>query len=207
MIEGRSRVLPLLVVCAIFAAGVGALVAWRAPSDAPHLDGPAPDFRVADLEGGQLSLHELRGRVVFLNFWATWCGPCRDEAPSLERLYTLLREQGFELLGVSVDAEGEGEAIAEFQREFGLSFPILVDPQKEAYRAYGATGVPETFLIDAGGRLVERFIGPRNWDEPRYERALRRLLDAASAEPDSDRRSDAGSDGRVEGREEGREDG
>jgi peroxiredoxin len=174
----RSGVLPLLVVCGLFAAGVGALVALRAPSDAPRLDGPAPDFVVHDLEGGPLSLEGLRGSVVFLNFWATWCGPCRDEAPSLERLHAELASLGFVLLGVSVDAEADREAILEFRDEFELSFPILVDPEKEAYRAYGATGVPETFLIDADGRLVERFIGPRNWDEPRYERALRRLLEA-----------------------------
>ena len=181
MKHDRSGVLPLLVVCALFAAGVGALVAWRAPSDAARIDAPAPEFALADLEDGQVALSELRGRVVFVNFWATWCGPCRDEAPALERLYASLRHQGFELLGVSIDAEGDRDAILEFQEEFGLSFPILVDPRQEAYRAYGATGVPESFLIDANGRLVERFIGPRNWDEPRYARALRRLLDAANA--------------------------
>ena len=181
MTHDRSGVLPLLVVCALFAAGVGALVAWRAPSDAARIDAPAPEFALADLEDRQVALSELRGRVVFVNFWATWCGPCRDEAPALERLYASLRHQGFELLGVSIDAEGDRDAILEFQEEFGLSFPILVDPSKEAYRAYGATGVPESFLIDANGRLVERFIGPRNWDEPRYARALRRLLDAANA--------------------------
>lgn len=181
MKHDRSGVLPLLVVCALFAAGVGALVAWRAPSDAARIDAPAPEFALADLGDGQVALSELRGRVVFVNFWATWCGPCRDEAPALERLYASLRHQGFELLGVSIDAEGDRDAILEFQEEFALSFPILVDPGKEAYRAYGATGVPESFLIDASGRLVERFIGPRNWDEPRYARALRRLLDAANA--------------------------
>jgi peroxiredoxin len=177
----RSGVLPLLVVCALFAAGVGALVAWRAPSDVARIDAPAPEFALANLAGEQVSLSGLRGRVVFVNFWATWCDPCRDEAPSLERLYASFQDEGFELLGVSVDAGGDRDAILDFQEEFALLFPILVDPSKEAYRAYGATGVPESFLIDASGRLVERFIGPRNWDEPRYARALRRLLDAANA--------------------------
>ena len=181
MTHDRSGILPLLVVCVLFAAGVGALVAWRAPADAARIDAPAPGFTLADLAGGQVSLSDLRGRVVFVNFWATWCGPCRDEAPSLARLYAALRPEGFELLGVSIDSAADRGAILEFQEEFALSFPILVDPGKEAYRAYGATGVPESFLIDGSGRLVERFIGPRNWDEPRYARALRRLLDAASA--------------------------
>lgn len=198
MKEGRTGVLPLLIVCGIFAAGVGALVAVRAPDDAPRIGAPAPPAEVRDLEGRPVRLADLRGKVVFLNFWATWCAPCRDEAPSLERLYASLRERGFELLGVSVDAAGEADAIRAFQREFALSFPILVDPDKEAYRAYGATGVPETFLIDADGRLVERFIGPRNWDEPRYARALRRLLDAAGGRDAQDAR-DGGPGGSEDG--------
>lgn len=185
MTDGRSGVLPLLVVCALFAAGVGALVALRAPSLAPRIDAPAPGFSLPDLDGNPVSLADLRGRVVFLNFWATWCAPCRDEAPSLDRLYAALRDRGFEVVGVSIDAARDRAAIAEFQAEFELAFPILVDPQKSAYGAYGATGVPETFLIDADGRLVERFIGPRNWDEPRYARALRRLLDAAAGDGDA----------------------
>jgi peroxiredoxin len=177
--EQKSGVLPLLVIAGLFAAGVGAVVALRAPgSSGPRIDAPAPGFSLPDLDGGALALDALRGRVVFVNFWGTWCAPCRDEAPSLERLYGLLRDDGFELVGVSIDAPGAADEIRAFRDEFGISFPILVDPGKEVYRAYGATGVPETFLIDAGGNLVERFVGPRNWDEPRYARALRRLLEA-----------------------------
>jgi len=177
--EQKSGVLPLLVIAGLFAAGVGAVVALRAPgSSGPRIDAPAPGFSLPDLDGGALALDALRGRVVFVNFWGTWCAPCRDEAPSLERLYGQLRDDGFELLGVSIDAPGARDEIRAFRDEFGISFPILVDPGKEVYRAYGATGVPETFLIDAGGNLVERFVGPRNWDEPRYARALRRLLEA-----------------------------
>ena len=183
MTRERSGVLPLLIVSALFAVGVGAVVLLRAPgAGGPQLDSAAPGFTLARLdgEGASVSLEELRGRVVFLNFWATWCGPCRDEAPSLERLHEALHGHGFELLGVSIDAPGAEAEIREFQQEFGLGFPILVDPEKAAYRAYGATGVPESFLIDAEGRLIERFIGPRNWDEPRYARAFRRLLGAGA---------------------------
>ncbi len=195
MSEPRSGVLPLLLIAGLFAAGVGAVVALRAPGfSGPRLDAPAPGFSLPTLEGGSLSLGALRGRVVFVNFWGTWCAPCRDEAPSLQRLYDLLHDDGFELVGVSIDAAGAEEKILAFREEFGLTFPILVDPGKEAYRAYGATGVPETFLIDSAGRLAERFVGPRNWDEPRYARSLRRFLKARGAANDG-AANDGGEDG------------
>jgi len=139
------------------------------------LGSPAPEFQLPDLQGGEVALAALRGRVVFVNFWATWCPPCRDEAPSLQRLYNQLGSDNFEILAVSIDAPGAQGEVAEFGREFGLTFPILLDPNKGAHRAYGVTGVPETYMIDPQGRLVERFIGPRDWDDPRYVRTVRRL--------------------------------
>lgn len=135
-----------------------------------------PEFRLQDLEGRPTALSELRGRVLFVNFWGTWCPPCREEAPALERLHRALRGEGFAVLGVSIDDPGAEAEVVEFQREFSLSFPILRDPGKRVYAEFGASGVPETFLVDAEGRLVERFIGPRDWDDPRYARAVRRLL-------------------------------
>jgi peroxiredoxin len=113
---------------------------------------------------------------VFVNFWATWCPPCRDEAPALERLYRSLHGEGFELLGVSIDDPSARAAVDGFRTEFDLSFPLLLDPDRSAYRAFQATGVPETFLVDRAGRVVERFVGPRDWDEPRYRNAIRALL-------------------------------
>jgi thiol-disulfide isomerase/thioredoxin len=130
--------------------------------------------------------------VVFLNFWATWCAPCREEAPSLQRIYTDLSDEGFELVAISIDPENASAEIEAFRSEFELSFPIVLDAARVAYDAYGATGVPETFLIDREGRLAERYVGPRNWDEPRYTRAIRRLLGlgedrvSSAARPDAD---------------------
>jgi len=171
----RARLLGLGVVC--FAVGVGMLVLLRPPADPPLRAGaPAPAFALPGLDGREIALGDLRGRVVFVNFWATWCPPCRDEAPALERLYRSLSGEGFELLGVSIDDPAAGEAIERFRAEHGLSFPLLVDADRSVYRAYQATGVPETFLVDRSGRVVERFVGPRDWDEPRYANAIRALL-------------------------------
>lgn len=179
----RRRSLPLLLVVGLFALAAGALVVARPPADPPLRSGaPAPDFRLDTLDGGRLSLEESRGRVVFVNFWATWCPPCRDEAPGLERLYRDLRGEGFELLAVSIDAPGAREKVDEFRGEFGLSFPILFDPDRRVYEAFQATGVPETFLVDQRGEIVERFVGPRDWEQSRYAAAIRRLL-ATPADP------------------------
>ena len=142
------------------------------------LGGPAPDFLLSDLQGREIALAAQRGRVVFVNFWATWCPPCREEAPSLQRLYDQVGSENFEILAVSIDAPSARDEVAEFGREFGLTFPILLDPQKGAHRAFGVTGVPETYMIDPQGRVVERFIGPRDWDDPRYVRTVRRLQES-----------------------------
>ena len=182
MSDQRSGFVPLLVISGLFALGVAALVLMRAPATGPERGAPVTDFELPDLAGAHVSLSAQRGRVVFVNFWATWCPPCRDEAPSLERLYGRLRLEGFEVLAVSIDATSDRGEVAEFRREFGLSFPVLLDPGQTAYSAFGVTGVPETYMIDPQGRLAERFIGPRNWDDPRYARAVRRLLAAGAGE-------------------------
>ncbi len=172
----RTGPLPLFVVV-LFAVGVGALVMLRPPAEPPlRIGSPAPDFRLPDLAGKEVALSELRGRVVFVNFWATWCPPCREEAPGLERLHGELRDEGLAILAVSIDDVAATDEVRAFRDEFGLSFPILLDPGRRAYDAYQATGVPETFLIDGNGRLSERFIGPRIWEEPRFAKAIRRLL-------------------------------
>jgi thiol-disulfide isomerase/thioredoxin len=122
------------------------------------------------------SLADVQGKVVFVNFWATWCPPCRDEAPSLERLYQRLGPRGLEILAITIDEAGDREPVERFRQELGLTLPILLDPDRDAYRAYQATGVPETFVVSREGRLVERVVGPRDWEEPRYTALVERLL-------------------------------
>lgn len=176
-----SGTLSLLIVAALFAVGVGAYVVLR-PPPAPALRSGslAPDFSLPVQGGGpDVSLAALRGKIVFVNFWATWCAPCREEAPSLERLYEQLHPEGFEVLAISIDNADASSAIDSFRRDLSLSFPIPLDPSKRVYDAYQVFGVPETFLVDPEGRVLEHFIGPQNWDDPRYSRAIRRALAAA----------------------------
>jgi peroxiredoxin len=179
--ETRRRPLLLLFASGGFAVLVGLWVAFSAGPEHPlHAGMPAPDFELPDLEGRPVSLADQRGSVVFINLWATWCAPCRKEAPALERLYRELKEQGFEILAISIDDEEDEASVEAFRDEFALSFPILRDPERRAYAAYQATGVPETYVVDAEGLLSERFVGPRSWDEPRYARAVERLLASRS---------------------------
>jgi peroxiredoxin len=177
--ENRSGALPLFVAVAIFAAGVGAFAVIRDPSGPSLRRGSAaPEFSLPVSGGANITLSSLRSRVLFVNFWATWCAPCRKEAPSLERLYQTLRGEGFEVLAISIDTEQDEAAVEAFTREFGLTFPIPRDPQKRVYGEYQVSGVPETFLVDRNGQVLERFVGPQNWDDPRYARAIRRTLAA-----------------------------
>jgi peroxiredoxin len=176
----RASSLRLLLAASAVAVAAGLWVALGSSGPAHPLrsGAVAPGFNAAELEGRSFSLAEQHGRVVFVNFWATWCAPCRDEAPALERLYREFSERGFEILAISIDETASRDTVRSFREEFDLTFPILIDPARSIYGAYQATGVPETFLIDPQGRIVERFVGPRGWDEPRYARAIERLLEA-----------------------------
>ena len=122
----------------------------------------APDFELATLEGNSVKLSVYRGKVVFLNIWATWCPPCREEMSSMEALYQRLKDRQFEMLAVSIDAKGE-EVVGLFVAKYGLTFPVLLDPDNKTYRLYGLTGVPETFIVDKSGVVIHKIIGPQNW--------------------------------------------
>jgi peroxiredoxin len=122
----------------------------------------APNFQLERLEApGLVSLADFRGRVVLLNFWATWCKPCEDEMPSMERLYRQLHPAGFELVAVSVDEDASD--VEAFRDRMGISFTIALDPRQEVSRLYQTTGFPESVLIDREGQILERYVGPRNW--------------------------------------------
>jgi peroxiredoxin len=118
-----------------------------------------PQFAAPTLEGEQLGLRELRGEVVLLNVWATWCYPCRREMPGLEALHRELSDAGLRVVAVSVDAAGAAGDIREFLDELGLTMLVLHDSRAEVSRAFSTIGVPETFLIGSDGTLVRHWIG------------------------------------------------
>jgi len=128
----------------------------------PKVGDVAPDFTFPTPGGNSVRLTDYRGKVVFLNIWATWCPPCREEMPSMESLYQRLRGRQFEILAVSIDRNGD-DVVPPFVAKYGLTFPVLLDPDKQIYRLYGLTGVPETFIIDKNGVIVLKIIGAQNW--------------------------------------------
>jgi cytochrome c biogenesis protein CcmG, thiol:disulfide interchange protein DsbE len=140
---------------------------------APPAVGAAPAFDLPDLQGRSVSLASLQGRVVAVNFWATWCGPCREEIPDLARVYAAHREKCFEMVGVAEESGGR-EDVAEAARRFGINYPVLVDPQGRTGEAYRIPGYPRTFLIDHQGQIRRAFDGAV--DRGELERALAPLL-------------------------------
>jgi cytochrome c biogenesis protein CcmG, thiol:disulfide interchange protein DsbE len=145
----------------------------------------APSFQVHDLDGNPVSLAELRGEVVLLNIWATWCPPCREEMPSMQRLHELLGPEGLRVVAVSIDARaGSADAagrpggdVREFAEAMELDFDIWHDPPGAIQRTYRTTGVPESFVIDRSGTIVKKVIGPTEWDSDANVELIRRLLE------------------------------
>lgn len=147
----------------------------------------APDFAYSSLDGGTVSLSDFRGdKVVLVNVWATWCGPCVVEMPSMQRLYESLGDENFEILAVSVDAPfGQmdvggrpGGDLRRFTDDLGLTFPILHDPDGSIQRLYQTTGVPESFIVGRDGVIYKKVAGPTEWDAAVNEDLVRRLLAA-----------------------------
>lgn len=127
---------------------------------------PAPDFDTVDLKGNVWSLSKLKGQVVFLNFWATWCPPCREEMPSMQKLYAKLPKDKFTM--IALFNKDNPTAVENFVAELGITFPILSDEHNFAGAKYGLAGLPETFIIDKQGVIREKFIGPAEWDSPKF---------------------------------------
>jgi peroxiredoxin len=135
---------------------------------------PAPDFDTVDLEGNVWSLSKLKGKVVFVNFWATWCAPCREEMPSMQRLYTKLPKDKFEM--IALFNNDKKPAVINFVSQLALTMPILSDEYNFVGTKYSLTGVPETFIVDKQGIIREKFIGPAEWDSPENVQMLTKYI-------------------------------
>jgi thiol-disulfide isomerase/thioredoxin len=137
---------------------------------------PAPDVTVVSLADGRpLKLSDLKGKVVMLNFWATWCPPCREEIPSMMKLNSLMAGKPFQMVAVSID-EGGKPLIESFFKQTGMFLPTYLDASGAATKAYGITGVPESFIIDKRGILVKKVIGGFAWDSPEAVSFLEGLM-------------------------------
>ncbi len=141
----------------------------------PNPGQPAPDFAFHGLDGRTITLADYKGKVVILNIWATWCPSCVEEMPSLEKLSQELKGANFQLLAVSIDAQG-ADAVAPFMRNHRLTFPALLDEHSMSQRLYGITGVPESFIINKKGIVDKVVIGPVDWDAPEVVRYFRELI-------------------------------
>jgi peroxiredoxin len=139
-----------------------------------EVGGPAPDFTYPDSEGKMWSLADLRGNVVFINFWATWCTTCEAEMPSKESLSKIMEGKPFQMLGMLF--RDDPANLPAYYRTHTVSLPTLISPENEAAKKYGITGVPETFIIDKEGIIREKLVGPRVWDTEEYIALIEKWL-------------------------------
>jgi len=135
----------------------------------------APNFQLRDMAGHLVTLSDLRGKVVLLNFWATWCGPCRVEMPAMEQLYRTFSRKDFEILAVSTDAQGVA-VTRPFQQENHLTFPILHDADYRVGLTYGARSLPMTFMVDRQGVIRHQIFGARDWGASEAHQLVQMLM-------------------------------
>jgi peroxiredoxin len=181
--RGRSAlaacVLLVFLSLALCCRPAAAAKAGSDPLQALGLQAPkeavdAPDFSLPDLSGKQIPLKQLRGKLVFLNFFATWCGPCREEMPGMERLHRAHQDKGLVVLAVNLQ-EG-AKTIRPFVQSLKLSFPTVMDAEGAVSREYGVRALPVSFLIGRDGKIVWRAIGGRDWESPQARSYFAQLV-------------------------------
>ncbi len=161
----RSK-LVFIILIAILGLGMG---------KAPQVDSKMVDFSLSDLNNQEVKLSDLKGKVVFLNFWATWCPPCRKEMPSMQKLHDRFAKEEFIMLAVSIDRSGI-EQVGPFIKKNGYTFPVLLDSTGKVASQYKVKGIPATFIIDKKGKLVERHVGARNWADDSVIKKINKLI-------------------------------
>ena len=165
------RLVLLLVVVVLVVGGIylglsGSSVQFSEPAKLVGVGDAAPDFQLEDTEGNLVSLSGLRGKVVLVNLWATWCPPCREEMPSMERLHNAMAGEDFVMLAVNAEVDGK-KLVPEFLKQTPYTFPILYDDKGVVQSLYGVSKFPESFIIRKDGTIAEKIIGPLDWSSPK----------------------------------------
>jgi len=144
----------------------------------------APDFTLKDLKGTEVNLKEFRGKVVLLNFWATWCPPCRKEIPSMVEIYKKYKDRGLEIIGVNLDKLGKSE-VEKFSLEHKINFPVLLNPSGNVASLYGVVVLPTTVFLDRNGRIKGRISGAVDWTAEANLSTIETFLESQASSRDS----------------------
>ncbi len=184
-----DRVLGCFAVLMLLPAGWGGALAAADPfADmdvrTPRIRLDAPSFTLPDLDGRPVRLSDFRGKVVLLNFWATWCAPCLEEMPDMQALWEQRREEGFVILAVAADRGSRGP-VAAFTRKLALTFPVLLDPDGDVRNRYEVAALPMSYLIGRDGRISGRVIGSKAWASREAFTLIDHLLRQQSSQPPS----------------------
>ena len=186
--EGKEGGAPKAIIIGIIVVVVAVVVFVVTSKKSDYVPtGPGVnsiDFTLPDLDGKEHTLSDYRGKVVFLNFWATWCAPCKEEMPSMQVLYETFKNRGLEIIAVSIDKDG-AEGVKEFVEAYGLTFTVLHDPRGKVKEKYKTTGVPETFIVDQNGVIAEKVWGTRQWEDAYSIRTILDLLDNGPRAPEA----------------------
>lgn len=174
MMKRGSLLCISILLCLSLAACKGKKAETEQEVIMPEKGTAAVDVTLRDLDGNTVRLSQFKGKVVMLNFWATWCPPCREEMPSMEALYNKFKGSDLVMLPVSID--DDVEVVRDFMKRNKYKMPVYHDAAKEAGSAYGITGVPETFMIDKNGVVAEKIIGPLDWMRPDVVQAVQDMV-------------------------------
>ncbi|MEW6331627.1 MAG: TlpA disulfide reductase family protein [Pseudomonadota bacterium] len=174
----------IVLVCTLILLIVSAQAAAPAQTMTPVAERPAaPDFALKDIDGKPHRLSESRGKVVLVNFWATWCPPCRREMPSMQRAWTQLKGKNFEMLAVNVGEDEDTIFGFTFATGAELTFPILLDRDAQVIKTWPVIALPTSFVVDPQGRIVYRAVGGREWDDPELLKKIRELMPPDGSRP------------------------